>query len=183
MQNSKCKIVRNKAGFTLVEMLAVVAIFIVIGTVALSILLTSFRTSGKTDIVTAVQQNGSYALTQMSKTLRNARGLIAPFPCTGSVVVSSISLVTPDNQQVTYSCLLSNNPPTISSNSASLLDTSTVVLSSCQFTCSQASKSDLPIVTVSFSLTQKSTSALAEKIASTGAVPFQTSIVLRNITR
>src|SRR5512146_1688361 len=134
-----CKKIIWDAGFTLVEMLTVVAIFVVIGGVVNNILVTSFRTSGKTDIVTEVQNNGNYALSQMAKTIRDARGLVSPFPCTPSVVASSITVTTPDNQQVTYAC----GSTTIASNGASLFDTTKVKLSTCSFTCTQESSSDL----------------------------------------
>lgn len=169
-------------GFTLVEMLTVITLFVVIGTITMSILLTSFRTSSKTDIVTAIQNNGNYALTQMAKTLRNARGLVTPFPCTGGVTTSAITVLTPDDQQVTYSCNY-GSPASIASNGASLLDTSIVALVSCTFSCSQQSSSDLPTILINFSLQQQSTSSFAERIASASAVPFQTSVVLRNINR
>src|SRR5260221_240482 len=84
----------SEAGFTLVEMLAVVSIFVIVGAIAMSILVTSFRTSQKTDIITLVQQNGNYALSQVAKTLRNARGLVTPFPCVGSVSTNSVTVIT-----------------------------------------------------------------------------------------
>ncbi|HYK08859.1 MAG TPA: type II secretion system protein [Candidatus Eisenbacteria bacterium] len=169
----------SKAGFTLVEMLAVVSIFVVVGGIAMTILVTSFRTGHKTDIVTLAQQNGNYALSQMSKTLRNARGIVSPFPCVTPVNTSTVTVVTPDNQQVTYACL-SN---TIASNGASLLDVNTVNLVSCSFVCSQFSKSDLPVITVSFTLKEQSNSGLAEQKVSSNTVGFQTSVVIRNINR
>lgn len=180
IRNCTLKIPRvSEAGFTLIEMLAVVAIFVVVGAIAMSILVTSFRTSSKTDIVTLVQQNGSYALSQVAKTIRNARGLVSPFPCVGSVDTDTITVITPDNQQVTYACL----NDTIASNGASLLDTSTVSLVSCSFTCAQVSESDLPIITVAFSLKQQSSSTFAEQKATLTSVNFQTSVVIRNINR
>ncbi len=169
----------SSRGFTLVEMLAVIAIFIVVGSIVFSILVTTFRTSHKTDIVTLVQNNGNYTLSQMAKTIRDARGLVTPFPCSPPVTANSISLLTPDNQQITYACTSS----TISSNGASLLDTSQVSLKSCSFTCSQESNSDLPVILINFSLQQSSSSTFAEQLASQSAVVFQTSIGIRNINR
>jgi prepilin-type N-terminal cleavage/methylation domain-containing protein len=173
------KYMGNEKGFTLVEMLTVIAIFVVIGGVVTSILVTSFRTSSKTDIVAAVQNSGNYALSQMAKTIRDARGLVSPFPCTPSVVAQSITIITPDNQQIIYSCTSS----TIASNGASLLDTNQVALQTCSFTCMQESDSDLPVMKINFSLQQKSSSTFAEKIASQSAVVFQTSVGIRNINR
>ena len=166
-------------GYTLVEMLTVIAVFVVIGSIVASILITSFRTSSKTDVVTAVQHNGNYALTQMAKTIRDARGLVSPFPCVPTVSASSITVTTPDNQQVVFACTAT----TISSNSASLLDTTQVSLKSCSFTCAQETASDLPVITINFSLLQQSSSTFAEQIASKSAVVFQTSVGIRNINR
>lgn len=180
--NFKFKIPRvSESGFTLVEMLTVIAIFVVIGVVAMSILITSFRTSQKTDIITLVQQNGTYALTQMAKTIRDARGLVSPFPCSPVVNSSSLSILTPDDQEITYSC--GGQPPTIASNGASILDTNTVALQSCSFTCMQQTDSDLPIIQINFSLQQQSNSKFAERTASASAVNFQTSVDMRNINR
>lgn len=169
----------SEGGFTLVEMLAVMIIFIAIGTIIVAILTTTFRTSQKTDVLTTVRQNGNYAISQMAKTIRDARALVDPFPCSPAVTQNSLTITTPDDQQVVYSC--SNN--TISSNSASLIDSSAVSVSSCSFTCSQESDSDLPLITISLGLQQKSASTFAEQKASASAIPFQTSIVLRNINR
>lgn len=166
-------------GFTLIEMLAVVAIFIVIGGIATSILVSSFQTAHKTDIVTAVQNNGNYTISQMAKTIRDARGLITPFPCSPPVVSDTITVTTPDDQQVTYAC----NGTTIASNGASMFDTSQVVLKDCSFTCSQDSRSDLPIILINFSLQQATSSKFSEQIASQSAVVFQTSVGIRNINR
>lgn len=169
---------RSSRGFTLVEMLTVMIVFIVIGSLAVSILATSFRTSNKTDIVALVQQNGNYALSQIAKTIRDARGLSDPFPCVPTIQVSSVSIMTPDYQTITYAC-----STTIASNGASLLDTTQVRLVSCSFTCSQETSSDLPLISIDFSLLQASGSSLVERIASQSAVPFDTSVVMRNINR
>jgi len=174
----------TQSGFTLVEMLAVIVIFIVVGAIAMTILVTSFRTSTKTDTITAVQQNGNYALSQMAKTIRNARGLVSPFPCTGQVTTDTVSILTSDNQQVTYTCVPQGaTPATIASNGASLINTNIVTVASCAFTCSQISNSDLPFIRINFSLQQQSGSSFAEQTASKSAVSFQTSVVIRNINR
>src|SRR6185437_15252578 len=135
-----------EGGFTLVEMLAVMVVFIVIGTLIIAIMVTTFRTSNKTDVLTLVKQNGNYAITQMAKTIRDARSLVSPYPCYPPAQSTSISVITPDNNAITYSCV--NN--TIASNGASLLDTTAVSVASCSFTCSQQSQTDLPFIDISF---------------------------------
>ena len=173
----------SENGFTLIEMLSVMVIFVVIGSILLTILVTSLRTSHKTDTLTLVRENGNYVLTQMAKTIRDSRGLISPFPCVPSVTVDTISVLTPDQDVVTFACTTPPNPTpaTISSNSASLLDTGNVTMTDCSFTCTQRTSSDLPIIQINFSLKQQSTSTAAEN--TTTIIPFQTSIVMRNIVR
>ncbi|HEX7041714.1 MAG TPA: hypothetical protein VF189_00550, partial [Patescibacteria group bacterium] len=88
-----------------------------------------------------------------------------------------------DQDEITYTCTSppSPTPATISSNSASMLDTTAVTLTACSFTCSQQTSSDLPLIQINFSLKQQSTSTFAEQTITT--IPFQTSVVMRNIVR
>lgn len=193
IENCKLKIVnslaRQESGFTLVELLASMVAFVVVGGMVATIIITTFRTSNRTDTITLVRQNGNYALTQMAKTIRNARVLSSPYPCVAvsPTPVSSVTILTVDNNQITYSCVdnPSPTPATIASNGASLLDTNSVnlVISSCSFTCTQFNATSLPLVTIQFSLTQKLTSNFADQLASGSAVPFEASVVVRNINR
>lgn len=169
----------SSLGFTLVEMLAVMVVFITIGGIIVSILVTSFRTSHKTDTLTLVKQNGNYALTQIAKTIRNARAIITPYPCYPPVSSNTISITTADNNNITYICTGS----TIASNGASLLDTTAVTITSCSFTCTQQFETDLPFIAINFSLNQVGSSQFAEQKASASAIPFQTSVLIRNINR
>lgn len=178
--NHQSSIINSQLGFTLVEMLAVMVVFLAVGSIVVGILVATLRTSNKTDVLTLVKQNGNYALSQIAKTIRDARGLTSPYPCYPTPQVSqSITVVDPGDNQIIYSC--QNN--TIASNSASLLDTSTVKTLTCSFTCTQQSTGGLPFITVAFSLVQQNTSSFIEQQASISGVPFQTSIVIRNINR
>jgi hypothetical protein len=61
-----------------------------------------------------------------------------------------------------------------------------VSLASCEFTCVQGTISDYPTVGINFSLTElrpTGSTIFFEKSASAGAVPFQTSVTLRNLNR
>lgn len=185
VRNSKfeTRLIASESGFTLVEMLAVIIVFVFVGGIMLSILVTSLRTSSKTDTLSAVRENGNYVITQMSKTIRDARGLISPFPCVTPATVSTITVLNADQDQITYTCTSppSPTPATIASNSATMLDTAAVAVTTCSFTCTQSSESELPIIQINFSLKQQGTSTFAEKTVSN--VSFQTSVVMRNVTR
>lgn len=171
----------KQKGFTLVEMLAVMVVFVVIGSFVTAILITSLRGNNKTNTLTAVRQNGNYALSQMAKTIRNARYLVSPSSCgtvSNPTITTTLQLKDPNGNTITYDC----SGGTISSNSSSLLDTNTVSLSTCQFTCGKETLIDPPEIGIDFSLLQKNTTTkFADMTASASAIEFTTSVVLRNI--
>ncbi len=178
---------KNQKGFTLIELLTVMSIMIVVGIVITAILASILRGTNKTTTVSAVKQNGDYAISQMSKMIRNAASLDSgcssqPTP----TPMSSITITTVDGTQAVFDCNGTvGTPPqqTIASNSASLLDTSAVSLvsNSCSFLCTQRSASDAPFIQINFSLTSASTSQLVEQ--KVNAIPFQTSVIVRNQNR
>ncbi|MGH7245712.1 MAG: PilW family protein [Candidatus Levyibacteriota bacterium] len=177
--------IRFQKGFTLVEMLAVMVVLVVIGGIIAAILVSSLRGNNKTNSIHLVQENGNYALSQMTKMIHNARVLDSPYPC-GSLVsptqTNQIVLTNPDNTSTTLSC--SNG--IIASNGASLLDATNISLtSSCDtlFTCTQDSSSNLPVITIDFYLQKATTSNFVEQTASASAIEFKTSVDLRNIVR
>lgn len=189
--------IKNKEnlGFTLIELLAVIVVFTLIGSLAGSILVNSLRTSNKTNVVTTVKENGNFAITQMGKILRDATSLQSPYPCVTPVTQSSVTLRESDGNTVVLDCAAVDaftGKTTIASNSAPLMDTTSggVKLMSpgngalpCSFTCSQNTASDYPIIDVTFGLTQQQTSNFSEQNASSSAVIFSTSILLRNVAR
>ena len=182
-------------GFTLIELLAVIIVFSLIGSLAGSILVNSLRTSNKTNVVTTVKENGNFAITQMGKILRDATSLQSPYPCVTPVTQTSVTLVASDGNTVVLDCAATDGitgKTTIASNSAPLIDTSVsgVKLLSpgnsapaCSFTCSQSTASDYPVIDVMFGLTQQATSNFSEQNASSSAIIFSTSILLRNLAR
>lgn len=78
VQSEKLK----KNGFTLVELLVVIGILAVFGTMLLTIFTRTLKGSNKSQLITEIKQNGQSALELMDKTIRNADGFI----CKGSLV-------------------------------------------------------------------------------------------------
>jgi len=168
-------------GFTLIELLAVMGMFGVIGIVIVSILFTSLRASRKTDVLVMLKQNGDTALSQMTNRIRYAKSLDVPLTCFPSVTQSSITITSLfDGGQTTFSCPGGGMTTPITSNSAVLMDTNSVSVTACSFTCSQATVSDAPTVTVKFTLSPKTTTGFVD---STGVMPFQTAILMRNLNQ
>lgn len=59
-------------GLTLAEMLVVLAVLTIVGVLLLNIFTSTLRGNNKTQIVSAIKQNGQSVLEQMDKTVRNA---------------------------------------------------------------------------------------------------------------
>lgn len=173
-------------GFTMIELLAVMIVFVSVGSIIIAIISTTLRGNNKTNALHTVQSNGDYAISQISKSLRNASVLLNPFPCddfSNPTATGAVKLAFPDGSVSTYSCTDSNGNATIASNNAALINTSAVRVTKCTFTCSQTSPSDYPVIGIDFSLKNLTGSNLFEQQASASGVEFQTSIVIRNLIR
>lgn len=174
----KIKLIKNTSGFTLVELLAVVAVLGVVGSILFSVLFTTLRGSNRSDSLGLVSRNGNTALSQISKMIQFAKSLEVPTTCyindtETSVATDSVKIRNFDNNITEFSCV--NN--TISSNSASLLDTTQVRTTSCSFTCTQGTAYDTPTITISFTVAKVGENLLFENSAT---LPFETTVSLRN---
>lgn len=100
------------SGFTLVEILIVIAIFSIISIVATQSIATSLRTSNKSESTIYVKENVNYALNTMERLLRNSRGINYPDPanplsyCNGTPR-TSIRYFDERRNPVTFSCIIS----------------------------------------------------------------------------
>lgn len=182
MKNISAKFNKKPSGFTLIELLITIAILSVIGTIVLSILFISLRVSKKSNISVKLKQNGNIALSQIVKNIRYAKSLDMPLSCpvppgsqSSSITITSIL----DDGKTIFSCT-SGSPATIASNEASLVDTSTVVVTSCSFTCSQANLNDPPTIGINFVLNSKNSNSFTE---TKGSVSFQSSVLMRNLNK
>lgn len=176
VSSSQFIVYRLQKGFTLLEILVVMSIVSVAGIIVAGILVSTLRGSSKVNIVSSVKQNGDYAVAQMARIIRSASS-VNILPCGNpSPAVQSITVTQIDTSQTIFDC----SGSTITSNGTSLLDTSSVQLvpSTCQLICSQQSTADVPVIQIKFSLMQKNSSNQPDQ-AST--IPFQTSVILRNI--
>ncbi len=64
-----------KNGFTLVELLVVVGLVLIIGTVGTSIITSVLRSYNKASIINEIEQNGNYVLSLMESQIRNAKSV------------------------------------------------------------------------------------------------------------
>lgn len=185
---SKAEFRTSQNGFTLLELTVVIGVFLVIGTIIVSILNSTFQGNSKVRISNDIAQNGNYALNIITNLLVNSQQFesisdgttITTFCPTTGINGKSINVVGFDGGVTTILCGDSGANPTynLSSNSASLIDSSQVILSSdsCTFTCTQADEFSPPRIDVVFTLKNVS----ADLPENTGNATFRTSVSLRN---
>jgi prepilin-type N-terminal cleavage/methylation domain-containing protein len=177
---SKKKFLNYSLGYTLVELLVVLFILGTVGTIALSIFVTTLRGSNKSTSVNDIRQNGNYILSQMSKMIAYSQefegvskdGSTYDKSCTisssGNIYIKIKSF---DGGETIFT--YANN--TIASNDASFIDTGKMTVTSFNMTCTGLSSSVNPTIDISFTL--KSAGSLAENNSS---ILFETSITPRN---
>lgn len=192
------KKITHNAGFTLLELLVVLAIIIVVGTIVVGILFVSLRGSERSKSLNNLENNGNAVIAQMGKAIRFAKEFNG-VSTDGSSYISDCSVAAPgdltptpspstyryikitafDDLETVFSC---GDGTSLSSNSASLIDNSTVTMIGCKFSCQQASSSDYPTIGINFSLNQLQPTGTI-LLESTASAIFQTSVVPRNTQR
>jgi prepilin-type N-terminal cleavage/methylation domain-containing protein len=176
----KTKNLKQETGFTLVEILVVILIFGLIGTVVSATFFTSLKGASRTETVKDVKQNGDYALSVMEQNLRNAETIRTA--CTGNQ--STQIQFTPQGSSVitTYNC--TGAPFRISeqigTDPATFLTNTSVTLGSCSitnlsFTCTSGSDGKPQDIIIQFTLSDVAGSG----IGSTSQT-FRTQVSLRN---
>lgn len=171
----------EQAGFTLIEILAAIAVLAVVGTVMVGIIFSALRGANKSDSQIALAQNGSIAISQISRIIRGSSGVQSGTVCTPDATditeLSSIDIRTLSGDTVTLACV--DLPSgTIASNGASLIDDTMVAVTACSFNCIQRDTFSQPVITASFTLMKKNANNQVENSTSQS---FQTTVSARNI--
>lgn len=142
-----------KLGFSLVELVVVVAIMGIVSLLGLRSLQRTIVTGGKSQVVNSVRENGDYAITEIERILRSATEVthigatyLANARCPNTAITGDgITLKLQDNL---YSAIsFSNNNITVNGNE---ILSENVRITSLKFSCSQP---DFAAATVSVRLT------------------------------
>ncbi|MBI3443676.1 prepilin-type N-terminal cleavage/methylation domain-containing protein [Candidatus Woesebacteria bacterium] len=130
-------------GFSVIEVLVVLAIFSILGVLATQSLFLSLRGARKSDTISRVKENLDYSVSIMERQLRNS----------SSVVSCSNSPPRVDYRDLLgmasyFSCDLTGG--FVASSSASIrLTSNNVIVTNCAFTCTGASGSTNPYIDIS----------------------------------
>lgn len=126
-----------KKGFTLVELLVVVALVGIIGIITTQVFIIGFKSQGKGEIVKEVKQNGDYAISVIETMVENAADFSADQVCNQDG--KTLSIVNQDSFTTVFDCSALTS---ISSVSATIpgvtptgipLTSNKVTLSACNF--------------------------------------------------
>jgi prepilin-type N-terminal cleavage/methylation domain-containing protein len=186
VQSAKCKVQSFLPGFTFIELLVSMSIILLVGSLILVVFFMSLRGAEKSQHLLTLRQNGNFALTQMVKSVRLAKGFPEGTLCDGTTALPSISIISATDLTITtYACTEAepgSEFATIASRSASgdetqLLDGSTVKTNGCSFTCGTQGPFQTPYLRINFSLIP---AAADPQQSDTSSLPFSSTIILKN---
>jgi prepilin-type N-terminal cleavage/methylation domain-containing protein len=168
------KTVLKRNGFTLLEILVVLAIFSILGVVTTSILFTTLRSATKADTLREVKQNGDYAIRVMERLIRNANEVTICTPA-----ANTLTIVNTDGSRNTFTAehVIPADVSKIAINPGVYLTNDKVTLEPARinFTCTHISGQP-DVITVSFTLRQ---AGQAKRVEESAQVSFQTTASLR----
>ena len=139
------------AGFSLIELLAVVAITAILSVVTVQIAVNSQLRSSQSEAVSKIRQEGDFLLDQISYSIRNARSVTCTSP-------TRLDVGNKDNTTVIYTLT-----ETQLTANGSALTTSNLQVSNLTFTCTANDASPGVLVNISFTLTNPATFPPAEQ--------------------
>lgn len=165
-------------GFSVIEMLVVIALLGIISAIVTQVLVISVRSNLKAEIQKEVKQNGDYAMAIMERAIRNATDVDV-----GGCNVSSnhVTITNPDATNTTFTC--NNAPKKIISSSGGGVDLTNNRVAwntTCTFRVICPTPPIRPkYVYINFTLTQAGVTADPNSSAS---LPYQSTIELRSNT-
>ena len=163
----------KKRGFSLIELLIVIAIISVVGTIATRSMSRTFFMGGKSTAINKIRENGDFAITEIERTIRSADRIVPGDPCfSGS---NSINLETLGNPGIPTN-FLGVSDGAITKSGTAITSDGVVLAGNINFECTPASTLNPASVRVSFTLRSQNNNRVATRFEET----FQTTVQLRN---
>lgn len=183
-------------GYTLVELLVGLTVILAVGSIVFAIFVAGLRGANKSTSIEAIRQNGSSALNQITRAVRNAKtfngvslGGVSSF--TASCVMpngptppftqySAVSVTSFEDATDVYRCPSENETAVFKNNSPLTDESVSVVPGSCYFTCVQTGVASAPSVGINFTLQNQVQTGSADIDSE---ATFTTTVSPRNFTR
>ncbi len=188
-------------GFTLVELLASIIVFVAVGVVISGIVTSTLRGTNKTNVIENIRQNGNYTLAQISKNIEYAASFgglstngvtyvtscpfsTTPTPAPTTTPYNFIKIIPLNGDPIIYNCTgstltIATLNGTTTPTPTPLIDTNYFSFTGCTLSCTQTRSTDIPIIGIGFSLGSKiPNNGLVEN--SSPPIIFQTSVTIRN---
>jgi prepilin-type N-terminal cleavage/methylation domain-containing protein len=179
----------TKNGYTLVELLAVIIVLVVVGTIVSSTLVSVLRSSNKSTVTENVRKNGNYAISQMSKMIAYAQkfegvsvdGTTYYTDCTSQAAgaltaYNYVQIKAFDGGITTFACTNSQIASQSSTGNLSYLVDPTMD-TTCYFNCTQESAAAPAKIDIFLDIKATNSAIFSETQAD---IPFETSVVILN---
>lgn len=162
---------QHNRGFTLVEILVVITIFVVLLMVVNEIFFSILKGSSKSDVTGKVKREGEAAIAVMDRELRNSKTLSCSGDNRSVTYLSSIGVLT------TFACVnLGSADGKITKGGLDLTSNDTTV-TSCSFAC-QSINGVTKVVLINLSISEKANSS--SRVQEKAKTDLQTRVVIRN---
>lgn len=125
-----------KLGFSLIEVLIVIALFATIATVAAESTLLSLRSARKADTISEIRDNLDFAVAVIERQTRNAQEINSLCEPTGTTS-TSFSYVDEHESNTSFSCefISGSSPPFFIASGSARLTSDDIELTECTFIC------------------------------------------------
>lgn len=160
---------KSSRGVSLVELMFVVAIFVVVSLLVNQVLFATFRGSSKSAVGTNVKQNANHAVSVIDRALHSAASIIS---CNNNIV----TYLNSEGVTSSFSCVSVGDSGYVASGSARLTSPD-VTVSSCSITC-QGEGGSLSVVVIDMTLRQAGSAGL--RVEEKGSFSVKTRVLLRN---
>lgn len=155
-------------GFSLIEILVVVALFAMISIIVSQTTVLSLRGTKKSDSTSTVRENLNYAMGVTERQLRSAQSITSS--CTGTTL-TNIDFVDENGVARNIGC----SADSIFFNGSSLTSSQVVKVSSCEYVCTQSGSLTPPDVSITYTGTSVGTSGVENS-----TISVSTQVTLRS---
>ncbi len=162
-------------GFTLVEIVVVMALFAITSVVSTQIFISILRSQLKSEVSKEVKQNGDYAYSAMEQMIRNASQVVTA--CT--TPSTTLQIINQDGGDTIFDCSsnqLASSSATTADTTVHNLTSNTVIVSGCTFTVVCPAAPAPKYVLASFNVSKGNGNSPLD----TSVETYQSTISLRN---